>query len=822
MDYTKKIDKKWQKFWRDKNTFKVQTAKPPKSKYYCLVMFPYPSNELHVGHARNYVIGDAVARYKKMQGFYVLSPMGWDAFGLPAENQAIKHKIHPRDWTFKNIKRSKEQLSSWGIEYDWDREVTTCSADYYKWTQAIFLKLYKKGLAYRKKAPVNWCSSCNTVLANEQVIDGGCERCSTEVIQKNLEQWFFKITDYAQRLLDDLGLLDQWPQRVKTMQSNWIGRSEGVEIDFLVQDSKVKLKCFTTRVDTIFGATFIALNWGHDQIDELIKDAPNKKEIINFIEKVKNQAVTLGQSEIGQKQGVFTGKFVINPMTGKKIPIWIANYILVGYGTGAIMCVPAHDQRDLEFADKYNLEVIEVIRAKDKDVSFDPKAAYEGEGVLANSGKFEGLDSQKAKKAISDYMKVKGIGKPAVNYKLRDWLVSRQRYWGAPIPIIYCDECGEVAVSEKDLPVLLPEIKEFLPTGQSPLTYIDSFIKVKCPKCGKVSRRETDTMDTFVDSSWYYLRYISPKDKKSPFASKDVNNWLPVDQYIGGVEHAILHLMYSRFINKFLMDEGLVNFPEPFKRLFTQGMIVKSGAKMSKSKGNVVAPDYIIDKYGADTMRLYILFMGPPEKDAEWQDEGLMGIWRFIQRALRLVDAVNNNNNNNNNKVTATAQSKTCEKEILRKIHSTIKDVTRDLQGNFQFNTAISRVMELVNQTHKGLAQGLLSKEVLRQAVDTVFLLLTPFTPHISEEVNVILGNKPSVLDRKWPEVIQKYLQEEEIEIAVLVGGKVRGKLKIDVNWSKEKIEQEALMLDKVKKALLDKKPKKIIYIDKRVVNIVI
>ena len=818
MKYTKEIDKKWQAYWKDKGTFAVETKRVSESKYYCLVMFPYPSSELHVGHARNYVIGDAVARYKKMRGLYVLSPIGWDAFGLPAENQAIKHKIHPQDWTSRNIERIKQQLGSWGIGYDWSREVTTCFPDYYKWTQWLFLKLYSKGLAYRKQATVNWCSSCKTVLANEQVVDQKCERCSTEVILKNLRQWFFKITDYAQVLLDDLDLLKEWPQRVKTMQSNWIGRSEGVEIDFSVEGSKIKLKCFTTRVDTILGATFLALNWGHPNIKELIADAPHKKDIEEFIEKIKNQSSSGYKAEIGEKQGIFTGKFAINPMTAEKIPIWIANYILSGYGTGATMCVPAHDARDLEFARKYNLAVREVIRSPQSTVhSLQLGEAYEGEGVLVNSGQFDGLDSAAAKQKIADHMEDQGIGKRALNYKLRDWLVSRQRYWGAPIPIIYCESCHEVPVPKEDLPVVLPEIKEFLPTGQSPLTYIEEFTQTKCPKCGASARRETDTMDTFVDSSWYYLRYISPKEEKLPFVSKDVNKWLPVDQYIGGVEHAVLHLMYSRFISKFLKDEGLIDFSEPFKRLFTQGMIVREGAKMSKSKGNVVAPDYILDKYGADTMRLYILFMGPPQKDAEWQDEGLQGVWRFIQRALRLVDTLTGYKEEG-----IQEELNSSEGELIRKIHSTIKEVTRDLEGNFQFNTAISRIMELVNQTYKSLGTGCLRKGLFKEAVDTVFLLLAPFTPHISEEVNEILGNKPSILDRAWPKLKQEYLKVEEVEIAILINGRVRDKLKIDLNWPKKEIEQKALAQDKIKKLLSLKPPKKVIYIEKKIVNIVV
>jgi leucyl-tRNA synthetase len=818
MLYTKETDRKWQDYWDKNKTFSIDIKKAWKSKYYCLVMFPYPSSELHVGHARNYVIGDAVARYKKMCGLSVLNPMGWDAFGLPAENQAIKHKVHPRQWTLQNIERIKKQLSSWGIGYDWSKEVTTCLPDYYKWTQWIFLQLYEKGLAYRRKAPVNWCSSCKTVLANEQVINGECERCSTEVTQANLEQWFFKITDYAQRLLDDLELLGEWPQRVRTMQDNWIGRSQGVQIKFPIDGSKIVLDCFTTRVDTIFGATFVALNWEHPAIEELTKDASNKDKIEKFIEKTKTQSVSRGLLEDFEKEGIFSGQYAVNTMTGKKIPVWIANYILSGYGTGAIMCVPAHDSRDFEFAKKYELSIIEVIqKTEDRNQKSEKiEEVFEGEGTLVNSGEFNGLSSEEAKEKIARFMEANNIGKRTINYKLRDWLVSRQRYWGAPIPIIYCDSCGQVPVPQKDLPVLLPEVKEFLPTGQSPLTYIKEFIGVKCPKCGKTARRETDTMDTFVDSSWYYLRYISPQDKDKPFETQDVNKWLPVDQYIGGVEHAILHLMYSRFINKFLKDCGWLDFDEPFKRLFTQGMIVKDGAKMSKSKGNVVPPDYIIDKYGADTMRLYILFMGPPEKDAEWQDEGLQGVWRFIQRALRLVDMLGECSHQGQGELNEL------ELAVLKKIHSTIKEVTRDLEGNFQFNTAISRIMELVNQTYKGLNEGLLRKDIFKQAVDTVFTLLSPFTPHISEEVNEWLGYKPSILDRSWPKADEKYLIEEEVEIAVLINGKVKDKLKINVSWPKEEIKKKAVSLEKIKNLLSQKPAKKVIYIDKKIVNIVV
>ncbi len=809
MEYKKAIDKKWQDFWQTNNTFKVCVKDFKKPKYYCLVMFPYPSSELHVGHGRNYIIGDAVARYKRMRGFSVLNPMGWDAFGLPAENQAIKRNIHPRTWTLKNIKKITEQLKSWGISYDWEKEITTCFPQYYRWTQWLFLKLYKQGLAYKREAPVNWCESCKTVLANEQVVEGKCERCSSEVIQKNLKQWFFKITDYAERLLNDLKKLKEWPQRVKLMQKNWIGKSTGVNIKFPVEGISSPLQCFTTRVDTIFGATFLALNFNHPTVIKLIEDLPEKEEILNFISQIKKEESSLAYSQDFEKKGIFTDKFAINPITGEKIPIWIANYILSGYGPGAIMCVPAHDKRDFEFAKKYQLPIKKVIQGE----KANEEEFYEGEGSLINSGDFNGLSSGTAKEKIADFMEKEKIGVREINFRLKDWLVSRQRYWGAPIPIIYCKNCGEVAVAEKDLPVLLPEVDKFLPTGKSPLAESKEFIQVRCPNCGGEAERETDTMDTFVDSSWYYLRYISPKEESVPFVKEDVNNWLPVDQYIGGVEHAILHLMYSRFITKFLADQEEISFDEPFTRLFTQGMIIKDGAKMSKSKGNVVAPDYIIDKYGADTMRLYILFMGPPQKEAIWQDEALGGSYRFLQRALRLVDSL-----------VDFKQKKINPKQeniLIRKIHSTIFEVTQDLEGNFQFNTAISRIMELVNQIYKSIQAGI-KKDLLAEAIDTVFLLLSPFTPHVSEEVNSLLGNKGTIFDRNWPKVNLKLLKKEEGEVAILVNGKVKDKMVIDFSLSKQKIEEKALATDKIKKTISDKPVKKIIYIQEKIVNIVI
>jgi len=816
MEYTKETDNKWQQFWDKEGIFKTD-ARETKNKYYCLVMFPYPSAALHVGHARNYIIGDAVSRYKRMKGFNVLSPMGFDAFGLPAENAAIKGGIHPKTSTLNNITTMKKQLNSWGIGYDWNREVISCLPEYYKWTQWIFTKLYEKGLAYKKKAAVNWCPSCMTVLANEQVVGGCCERCDTKVVERDLSQWFLKITEYAPRLLEDISILTHWPERVKTMQTNWIGKSTGVNIDFKLDGEDKVITCYTTRVDTVFGVTYMVLAPEHPLISDLIKNNPDKQKIHDFIERTRVQNKADRASASIEKEGMPTGRFVINPVNGKRIPLWIANYVLMEYGTGAVMAVPTHDERDFEFAKKYNL-ALEVVIDNPKDHLDAAKmpAAYIEDGVMINSAQFNGLSNREAMEKIADWMEEKKIGRRSTHFRLRDWLISRQRYWGAPIPVVYCDKCGEVVVPEKDLPVLLPDNVAFKPTGQSPLVDCAEFLNTKCPKCGGPAKRETDTMDTFVDSSWYFLRYISPNEKDKAFDSALVNAWLPVDQYIGGVEHAILHLLYSRFIVKVLYDLKCIDFKEPFKSLFTQGMIVKNGAKMSKSKGNTVAPDYIIEKYGADVMRLYILFMGPPEKDAEWQDEGLQGAWRFIQRATRLVDMLKEYREEESG-----SELNNYEKELLRKIHSSIKEVTADLEGDFQFNTAISRVMELVNQTYKSINEGTLRKEIFKQAVDTVFILLSPFTPHIAEEVNNALGFKGSILKRSWPQFSEEYIKTEEVEIAVSINGKLRDKLIINVSWNREEIEKKSLSLEKVQNILQGKPPKKIIYVEKRMVNIV-
>ena len=832
------IEPKWQKYWRDKRLFNVDT-KNFADKYYCLMMFPYPSAALHVGHGRNYIIGDVVARYKMMRGFNVLAPMGFDAFGLPAENAAIKGALHPKKSTLNNIETMKRQLKAWGVEYDWEREVISCLPEYYEWTQWIFVKLYEKGLAYKKKAFVNWCPSCKTVLANEQVVEERCERCSAEVNQKELEQWFFKITSYAERLLKDLGKLTEWPERVKTMQANWIGKSEGVEIDFKIDPvrngisngASETLKCFTTRADTIYGATFIALAPEYPLVDTLIKGSKDEAAVLKAIQKMRNESkIARSQAEV-EKEGAFTGRYVINPVNNKKIPIWIANYILMEYGTGAIMAVPAHDQRDFEFAKQYKLP-IEVVIDNPKN-PLDPAVmteAYIKEGVMANSGQFNGISSQIAIKKIADFFEEKGFGRKTIQYKLRDWLISRQRYWGAPIPIIYCPKCGIVAVPEKELPVLLPENVEFRPTGKSPLKLAKDFVNTKCPKCNSPATRETDTMDTFVDSSWYYLRYITPRLDDRPFDSGLVNKWLPVDQYIGGIEHAILHLLYSRFITKFFHDIGVVSFDEPFKNLFTQGMIIKNGAKMSKSKGNVVSPDALIASYGADTVRLYTLFIGPPEKDAEWSDRGVEGAYRFLGRVWRLVQSslrgASAASDEAISKSGIASPPKADRNDALkRKTHQTIKKVTEDLDGGFHFNTAISAIMELVNETYDAVgAEGIgqsAKGDIVNEAIESIVILLSPFVPHISEEMWHSLGKENGILKHKWPEYDKNAIVENILTIPIQINGKLRSKIEVPAGIDDAALKERVLSDPKVKTWIAGKPVKSFIIIPKKLVNVV-
>jgi len=813
------IEPKWQAFWREHKLFNVDT-RDYKNKYYCLMMFPYPSAALHVGHGRNYIIGDVVARYKKMRGFNVLAPMGFDAFGLPAENAAIKGGLHPKISTLNNIRTMKQQLNQWGVEYDWSREVISCLPDYYKWTQWIFLKLYDKGLAYKKKAFVNWCPSCKTVLANEQVVNGKCERCSSEVTQKDLEQWFFKITHYADRLLKDLDKLTEWPERVKIMQANWIGKSEGVEIDFKIKGLDETLKCFTTRIDTIYGATFIALAPEHPLAAKLIEGVKDRDHIAKAIQKMRDEPKISRSQEDVEKEGIFTGRFVINPVNNKDIPVWISNYILMEYGTGAIMAVPAHDERDFEFAKKYQLPIEVVIQ--DPDAQLRPetmKEAYVGEGIMANSGQFNGLKSTDAIGKIADFFEEKRWGRKAVQYKLRDWLISRQRYWGAPIPVVYCPKCGTTAVPEKDLPVLLPENVEFRPTGESPLKFAKDFVNTKCPKCGGPAARETDTMDTFVDSGWYFLRYITPHSKDKPFDTELVDRWLPVDQYIGGIEHAILHLLYSRFITKFLHDIGVIGFDEPFRNLFTQGMIIKDGAKMSKSKGNVVSPDKLIASYGADTVRLYTLFIGPPEKDAEWSDRGVEGAYRFLGRVWRLIEKFNKLESQG-----PKPEGKETE-DLRRKTHQTIKKVTEDLDGGFHFNTAISSIMELVNQIYDFMAKGPSDRkdiDTLKAAITNVVVLLSPFVPHITEEMWRLLGGNDSLLKTKWPDYDRSAIVEKVFTIPIQVNGKVRSKIEVPGDISDDELKTAVLSDQKVKTWIGSKAVRDFIIVPKKLVNVVL
>ena len=809
------IEAKWQKVWAERKVFETpQYSDRP--KYYSLVMFPYPSGTLHVGHVKNYVIGDIVARYKRMQGYNVLHPFGYDAFGLPAENAAIAHKIHPKKWTLDNIKIIRGQIKKLGISYDWNREVITCTEDYYKWTQWVFLKLYKAGLAYKKPGAVNWCPSCQTVLANEQVKEGKCERCGTTVTMKYLEQWYFRITDYAEKLLAGLDRLPGWPEHVKTMQRNWIGKSTGAEVDFPIDGMDKTIRIFTTRPDTIYGVTFMAIAPESPLVSELVT-SEQKAEVEEFLARVALEDRFRRTSLEAKKEGVFLGRYAINPLTGERIPIYVANYILYEYGTGAIMAVPGHDQRDFDFAKEYGIDIRQVVRPKDGDWDVQERP-YEGEGIIVNSGRFDGLESSKGIEEITKYIEEKGYGKRSVQYKLRDWLISRQRYWGAPIPVVYCDKCGVVPVAEKDLPVRLPENVEFLPTGQSPLTLSEEFKHTTCPKCGGPAHREVETMDTFVDSSWYYLRYVNPKLEDRPFETEDVNNWLPVDQYIGGVEHAVLHLLYSRFITKVLNDLGYVNFDEPFENLFTQGMIYKDGWKMSKSKGNVVSPDDMIQKYGADTLRMYILFMAPPEKDAEWNDAGIEGVNRFIRRLwnnyYRILDLLSSDNESS---LDLTKE----EKSLRRKLHSMIKKIKEDIEGGFKFNTAIAGLMEFNNQLMEYLDNvERPNTKLLKEVAENVALILSPFAPHMAEEMWSDLGKDTLIVNEKWPEYDPSALEQEEMTVVVQVNGKVRGKLIVPVDITEDEIKKAAL--EEASRSIEGKTVMNVIYVKGKLINIVV
>jgi len=765
-----------------------------------------------------------VARYKTMRGFNVLHPIGWDAFGLPAENAAIKHNIPPAKWTLDNIANMRRQLKSMGLSYDWDREVTTCLPDYYKWTQWMFLQLYKNGLAYKKKAHVNWCPSCATVLANEQVVDGACERCDTPVEKKALEQWFFKITDYAQELLDSLEKLPGWPEKVKTMQENWIGRSEGAEIDFEVEKTGEKITVFTTRPDTVFGVTYMVLAPEHPLVEKLIAGTEYADKVREFVHKVQQLKDFERTATETEKEGMFIGAYVLNPLNNERVPIWVANYVLLEYGTGAVMGVPAHDERDFAFARKYNLPVKIVIQPPNEELILEKMTdAYVGEGIMVNSGMFNGLVNTEGKQKIGQYLEEKGLGRVKINYRLRDWLISRQRYWGAPIPIVYCDKCGTAAVPEKDLPVLLPLDVEFKPTGESPLNHIPDFLHTTCPQCGGPARRETNTMDTFVCSSWYFLRYTDPLNTQEPFIRQKADYWMNVDQYIGGVEHAILHLMYARFFTKVLSDLGYVKAREPFQRLLTQGMVLKDGSKMSKSKGNVVSPEEIIAQYGADTARLFILFAAPPERDLEWSDQGVEGSYRFLNRVWRLVGSYIRERENIKDQADSDAEALSpADKELRRLLHVTVKRVTDDIELRFNFNTAVSAIMELVNGLYQYREQEEQNKALLDEAFAKLILLLAPFAPHICEELWEAMGHKDGVYKQLWPGYKEEYLVADEIEIVLQINGKIRDRIMVPAKADRQQIEETALASDKVKAAIAGKEVVKVIAVPGKLVNIVV
>nr|WP_320146079.1 leucine--tRNA ligase [uncultured Anaeromusa sp.] len=817
------IERKWQEKWHEESLYKTSLNRQ-KPEYYVLEMFPYPSGNLHMGHVRNYSIGDVIARFKMMQGYNVLHPMGWDAFGMPAENAAIKNGIHPANWTWSNIDNMRRQQQELGLSYDWSREVATCHPEYYRWTQWLFLLFLERGLAYKKKASVNWCDECNTVLANEQVIDGHCWRCDSAVVKKDLEQWFFRITDYADRLLEDLDELKGWPERVKTMQENWIGRSEGAEFSFDLPELGEKIPVYTTRQDTVFGVSYVVLAPEHPLVEKMIEGRPEEAAVRAFVEKVRSMNEISRTSSETEKEGIFTGVYAIHPFTGEPIPVWVANYVLYEYGTGAVMGVPAHDERDWVFAGKYSLPKKVVVQPEGQVLDVTTmEGAYDGAGVLIDSGCFSGLGNEAAKSAIASWLEDQGVGTKRVNYRLRDWLVSRQRYWGAPIPVIYCPTCGVVPVPQEDLPVLLPENVRFDAGVVSPLADAEDFVKCTCPKCGGAARRETDTMDTFICSSWYYLRYADPRNTQAPFDMGKGDYWMPVDQYIGGIEHAILHLLYSRFFTKVLKDAGLINANEPFKNLLTQGMVLKDGSKMSKSKGNVVAPGEIVEKYGADTARLFILFAAPPERDLEWSEQGVEGAFRFLGRFWRIVLHYAQFTSAAESGEYVPEQLEKEAKELRRTLHATIKKVTEDVEQRFNFNTAISSIMELVNAMYalkeepKALVSGL-----AQELVSSSLRLIAPFAPHMAEELWQLTGGNGSVHKQSWPVYDEAALQVEEVELVLQINGKVRDKIVVPVGLSAAELESLAMGQERVQQAIVDKKIVKVICVPQKLVNIVV
>jgi len=818
------IERKWQDYWRQHNLFQVE-RREDKPKFYYLDMYPYPSGELHMGHVRNYIIGDAFARYRTMQGFNVLHPMGWDSLGLPTENAAIKFNQHPVEWTALCVGNMKAQFERLGISYDWSREIDTSSPDYYGWTQWLFLQLYKNGLAYRGPGLVNWCPGCCTVLANEQVVQGCCERCDTAAERVTREQWFFRITDYAEKLLGDVKLLGRWPERVVRMQEHWIGKSEGFSFRLSVEGLDEQMEVFTTRIDTIFGVTSMVLAPEHPLVAKLTEGTEFEAPVREFAQRAMGLSVMERGSDETEKLGIFTGAYATHPLSGQRIPIWVANYVMMDYGTGAIMAVPAHDRRDFDFARKYDLEIIPVIQPEGVELDGNTMdEAWIGEGEQINSGEFSGRPNREAMEQIADYMEAQKFGHRDVNYRLRDWCISRQRYWGAPIPIIYCENCGTVPVPEEDLPVKLPYDVEFRVTGNAPLSQVEEFMNVKCPTCGGPARREADTMDTFVYSAWYYLRYPSPHDDSAPFSPDDVEYWLPVDQYVGGIEHATGHLMYSRFITKVLHDLGYLSFREPFASLFTQGMVYKDGAKMSKSRGNVVSPDALNEEYGADTGRLYSLFVGPPDQDTEWSDEGVVGSHRFLWRVWGLVTD-NADAWQRDFAASLPAEPTAAQREIRRKTHSTIAKVSEDFEG-MRFNTAIAAIMELSNDLRQ--FAGTMDRTdagdraVFSEGLRVLVAILSPVAPHICDDLWVRMGEEPSLFEREWPQVDESLLAADTVTLVVQVNGKVRDNMDVPVGTDMDLAAEQAQERERVRKLIEGKQIVKLIKVPDKLINIVV
>jgi leucyl-tRNA synthetase len=806
----KKIESDWQKKWDEMGLYR--TSGSPERKYYLLEMYPYPSGDLHLGQFKNYLIGDVITRKKMMEGYDLLHPMGWDAFGLPAENRAIQYGIHPEEWTLNNIRESKQTLQLMGITYDWEREVTTCLPDYYKWNQWLFLKLFEKGMAYRGRSFVNWCSNCQTVLANEQVKEGHCERCDTPITKRDLEQWFFKITAYAEKLLQGLDELEGWSERVKTIQRNWIGKSTGTEVDFPLEKGE-KISVFTTRPDTLFGVTFMAIAPENPLARELVKGKEREREVLDYIETSLNRTEIERTSTTREKDGVFTGENCINPLSGEKVQLWVADYVLSSYGTGIVMGVPAHDQRDFEFAKQYGIPIKVVIQPVGERL--DPEEmeeAYVEPGVMTNSDTFNDVPSEEGKSSVTKKLIENDLGRSKVNYRIRDWLISRQRYWGTPIPMIHCEKCGIVPVPEKDLPVLLPkEEVDFLPKGRSPLTSVKSFMEVSCPSCKGKAERDPDTMDTFVDSSWYHLRYADPKNEKEIFSKPSVKTWLPIDQYIGGIEHAAGHLIYFRFVTKFLHEQGLIPYEEPCKRLFNHGMVMdKDGDVMSKSKGNAVPVGPFVEEWGADTGRITMLFIGPPGSDSRWSEEGVVGSSRFLNRIYRFFEE-------NREKIKDAVSPEGDDLDLFRKLNKTIKKVTEDID-NLGHNTAIAALMEFLNE----LTKGELSPSDFKKTMNVFIRLLAPFAPHLAEELWNQIGEKESVFRASWPEYEETMLKEDEIPIVVQVNGKLRAKLILPSELEEEKVKEAALGHENIKRYVEGKSIKKVIFVPEKLVNVVV